>query len=126
QTALEIRDALREDVGANHDGKKLVIDVASVKKSVTNVFSVLSDANVEFVATHPMAGTEFSGFNHARKGLFKSKPWIICPHEDNAADSIDFVKNFVDSFGAYTRVMDADTHDRHAAAVSHSVIVLSN
>src|SRR5690606_21679902 len=56
----------------------------------------------------------------------KSKPWIICPHEDNAADSIDVVKDFVDGFGAYTRVMDADTHDRHAAAVSHSVIVLSN
>lgn len=122
---LEIRDSIR-----NHDkesqGKKLVIDVASVKNPISNIFSVLNTASVEFVATHPMAGTEFSGFDHARKGLFKAKPWIICPHENNSNEAVNRTENFLENFGPHIRIMDADVHDRHAAVVSHTIITLSN
>jgi prephenate dehydrogenase len=122
---LEIRDSLKNHSEVSPD-RKLVLDVASVKKPISNIFSVLNTASVEFVATHPMAGTEFSGFSHARKGLFRAKPWIICPHEYNSDEAINRTKEFLEQFGPHIRIMDADVHDRHAAVVSHSIITLSN
>jgi prephenate dehydrogenase len=122
---LEIRDSLKNHNDVTQD-KKLVLDVASVKKPISNIFSVLNTTSVEFVATHPMAGTEFSGFSHARKGLFRAKPWIISPHENNSDEAINRTKEFLEQFGPHIRIMDADVHDRHAAVVSHSIITLSN
>ena len=124
---LEIRDELRElSEDTDRLGRKLVIDVASVKKPVSTVFSLLTSDSVDFVATHPMAGTEFTGFGHARKGLFRAKPWIICPHENNSESAVAQTESFVEQFGPHIRVMDADLHDREAAVVSHSIIALSN
>ncbi len=122
---LEIRDSLLAGADDTDEGR-IVLDVASVKKPISNVFSVLTTSSVEFVATHPMAGTEFSGFSHARKGLFRAKPWVICPHENNSEGAIESAEAFIEQFGPHIRVMEADVHDRHAAAVSHSVITLSN
>ncbi len=106
----------------------IVLDTASVKTPVAELFEDLTaiSQDVEFVATHPMAGTEYSGFKHARKDLFRAKPWIVCSHPNNTPEAIDAVSNFLHGFGAKVRQINAEEHDRQAALVSHSVIMLSN
>ncbi len=106
--------------------KILVIDVASVKNHIAKTFATLSDDTIQFVATHPMAGTEFSGLDHARLNLFRGKPWIVTPHKNNNDNAIALAKNFIHLLGGRFKELDPATHDTYAAAVSHSTILLSN
>jgi prephenate dehydrogenase len=107
----------------------IILDTASVKKSIAKEFRELtakSDRNVDFLATHPMAGTEYSGFSHAQKGLFRAKPWMVCLHSENSKEAISAMYEFVRELGARVVPVGADEHDKSAAVVSHAVIVLSN
>lgn len=116
-------------VAYSHQGslaKVTVMDVASVKKHITSVFENLTNDSIEFVATHPMAGTEFSGLDHARLRLFRGKPWIITPHAKNSKEALIKIEGFIHLLGGRIKELDASTHDTYAAAVSHSTILLSN
>lgn len=106
----------------------LIMDVGSVKKEITDNFEKFTRENpgLEFVSTHPMAGTEFSGFRHAKKHLFKGKPWIVCPHQANTSKALNLTNAFIQVFNAIPSTVDADTHDKWSALTSHGVIALSN
>ncbi len=71
-----------EDIAALHTSQKklIVIDVASVKTDISKTFAVLSGAypSIRFIPTHPMGGSEKTGYEGARRGLFRGKPWVIC------------------------------------------------
>lgn len=106
--------------------KVTVIDVASVKSAITSMFEVATNSTVEFVSTHPMAGTEFSGIHHAKLHLFEKKPWIICKHSNNRPETIERIVMFAHTLGGVVRYIDPLTHDQYAGAVSHMTILLSN
>lgn len=110
----------------NTKNKVTVIDVASVKNDITSMFKNETRGAVEFVATHPMAGTEFSGIHHAKQHLFEKKPWIICEHSNNRPATLEHVASFVSKLGGVVRYVDPLTHDKYAGAVSHMTILLSN
>jgi len=107
-------------------GKRYVMDVGSTKQDVSSAFSELTDGSVEFIPTHPMSGTEFTGFRHSRKGLFLNQAWVICPHQNNTERGVLMARELVTSIGARAMVMDAESHDRRASLVSHTIITLSN
>ncbi len=108
------------------DKKLFVLDVGSVKTGIVAEFQKLSDENIEFISTHPMAGTEFAGFAHAKKDLFQAKPWMICPHDNNTEEATELTQTFITQLGGRVRMVDAVSHDRNVAVVSHAVIMLSN
>lgn len=56
--------------------KKLLIvsDVASVKLQISKVFSELNGTSIKFITSHPMGGSEKSGYEGSRGGLFRNKP----------------------------------------------------
>lgn len=97
------------------DHPLLVIDVGSVKGPIAKEFAKLTKGQVEFLATHPMAGTEKSGFDAADPDLFKEAPWIIVPHRKNKAK----LEKWIEIFGAKPVVMTAQEHDRKVAMISH-------
>lgn len=106
----------------------VVFDAASVKKPIAAEFKKLTAKShgVEFLATHPMAGTEFSGFSHARKDLFRAKPWMVCRHSENSEEAVSGVCELLRGLGSRVVFIDPDEHDKSAAVVSHAVIILSN
>lgn len=106
--------------------KRYVLDVGSTKKDISDEFEALTTDRVEFVPTHPMSGTEFSGFVHARKNLFRNQAWVICPHETSTEEGVRVAHELVTAIGARPLEMDAESHDRRASLVSHTVITLSN
>jgi prephenate dehydrogenase len=108
------------------EGKLYVLDAASVKAKITPALAALTTDQVEFISTHPMAGTEYSGFPHSRKHLFNAKPWMVCPHDSNTDEGIETAERFIAGLGGLTREIDATEHDRHVARVSHAIIMLSN
>lgn len=59
----------------------IVIDIAGTKTEVCkDCWKIAEDAGLTFVGTHPMAGTQFSGYGNARANMFEGAPMILCPN----------------------------------------------
>ncbi|WP_426093859.1 prephenate dehydrogenase [Flavobacterium sp. DSR2-3-3] len=72
-----------------------------------------------FIATHPIAGTEFSGPSAAIKGLFQGKTNIICEVEKTTFKLQERALELFKALGMRIRYMDPKSHDKHIAYVSH-------
>ncbi|RKS94431.1 prephenate dehydrogenase [Flavobacterium limicola] len=72
-----------------------------------------------FIATHPIAGTEFSGPSAAIKGLFQGKTNIICEVEKTTFKLQEKALELFTALGMRIRYMDPKSHDKHIAYVSH-------
>ncbi|RSK39995.1 prephenate dehydrogenase [Mangrovimonas spongiae] len=72
-----------------------------------------------FMATHPIAGTEFSGPSAAIQGLFKGKTNIICEVEKTAFKLQEMALAIFNIMGMRIRYMNPESHDKHIAYVSH-------
>jgi prephenate dehydrogenase len=94
---------------------KVVTDMASTKGSVMEWASA---SGIELVGGHPMCGKEQAGIDAADASIFKGAAWIL-----TGADPA--VTEMVESVGAHPLVMDAETHDRLVAGVSHAAFLLS-
>jgi prephenate dehydrogenase len=116
---------IAKEIAASKADGLIVIDIASVKRTIAKEFETLSTAEISFLATHPMAGSEKMGFANTQGMMFVNKPWIICPHKKNKADQVESVKQFVQFVGSKPVVTTAKKHDEQVAAVSHIVFLLS-
>jgi len=96
----------------------LVFDVGSTKSQVCK--SIINHPKRRnFLATHPISGTEFSGPEAAMKGLFYKKTNIICEVEKTAFKLQEKALEIFSALGMRIRYMDPISHDKHIAYVSH-------
>jgi prephenate dehydrogenase len=96
----------------------IVIDFGSTKNSICK--SVMNHKNrSNFVAAHPIAGTEFSGPNAAHYGLFNNKNMIICEHQKSNDNIINTALEIFSKMKMIVSYMDSISHDKHIAYVSH-------
>lgn len=99
------------------DGQ-ILIDLGSTKSGVCA--EVREHPNrKQFVATHPIAGTENSGPSAAIDNLFDTKITIICEKELSDANAVSVVEKMYQTLNMRIIYMDAEEHDRHIAYVSH-------
>ena len=104
-------------IGDKADGK-VVMDVCSTKTRL--VQSVSSHpARQQYVPTHPMSGTEYSGPWAAMSGLYDGQACIICDAGDSAPEAVMAVEKLYDVLNMRMLYMDAASHDVHTAYVSH-------
>ena len=96
----------------------LVCDVGSTKFPICEAISNHPKRR-NFMATHPIAGTEFSGPSAAVLGLFQGKTNIICEVEKTTFKLQQKALELFDKLGMRIRYMDAKSHDKHIAYVSH-------
>ncbi|MBU2934748.1 MULTISPECIES: prephenate/arogenate dehydrogenase family protein [Pacificibacter] len=98
----------------------VVSDVGSVKKDIfASVLPHLPE-NVEFIGTHPMAGTEHSGPKSGFAELFDKRWCLIVPTDEASETEILRIEEFWRALGANTKRMDAEHHDLVCAVVSHT------
>lgn len=102
------------NLGGRVDGK-VVTDMASTKVSVMEWAAA---SGIDLVGGHPMCGKEASGIDAADASIFIGAPWML------TRESAE-VKALVASVGSHPLVMDAATHDRLVAGVSHAAFLLS-
>lgn len=96
----------------------LIFDVGSTKEGIcTNVAN--HPKRKCFLAAHPIAGTEFSGPTAALKGLFQGKSNIICEAEKTGEPQLKLGEEIFKRLGMKLSYMDAASHDKHIAYVSH-------
>ena len=96
------------------DGK-VITDMSSTKE---NVMQWASESGIDLVGGHPMCGKEMAGIDAADASIFKGAQWVL-------TSAHPAVTRLVESVGAHPLVMDATTHDRLVAGVSHAAFLLS-
>lgn len=96
----------------------LVIDAGSTKSEICNIVEDHPKRR-NFLACHPIAGTEFSGPSAAVSELFAGKTNIICEVEKTAFKLQERALSVFSSLGMRIRYMNPEAHDRHIAYVSH-------
>ena len=99
----------------------IVTDVGSTKAAIVAAASRLGrDHPLRFVGSHPMAGSEQSGYAHARVDLFDGATVVVTPAETSEPAAVKTIVAFWEALGAGRVVtLDPDAHDRAVAAISH-------
>ncbi|WP_394750763.1 prephenate dehydrogenase [Spongiimicrobium salis] len=100
-----------------HDNA-IVIDVGSTKALVCKAVETHPKRR-NFLACHPISGTEFSGPSAAIYGLYKGKTNIICEVEKTAFKLQEKALDLFRDLGMRIRYMNPEAHDKHIAYVSH-------
>ncbi|SHH00997.1 prephenate dehydrogenase [Winogradskyella jejuensis] len=109
---------LLPEVLDNVAGNTIVFDVGSTKEDIC--LKVKNHPNRRnYLAVHPIAGTEFSGPSAAIKGLFQNKTNIICEVEETAFKLQEKALALFSDLGMRIRYMNPKAHDKHIAYVSH-------
>ncbi|MEM8523114.1 MAG: prephenate dehydrogenase [Bacteroidota bacterium] len=97
---------------------QVVIDVGSTKELLLERVKG-HPKRQNFVATHPMAGTEYSGVEAAIPNLFDEKYTVLCDVEDSNPKAVELVEELYRSIPMKITYLDAKAHDIHTAYVSH-------
>ena len=95
-----------------------VTDVCSVKTPLIKAIQN-HPKRANYIAAHPMAGTEHSGPEASIYGLFDEKACIFCDTEQNSSPALQAVRNLYETLNMRIIQMDSESHDKHAAFVSH-------
>ena len=102
----------------NISDEALVLDVGSVKNNICEALNK-HPKRQNFVAAHPLAGTEFSGPEAAIENLFDEKVTIICESEKTNWKTLDKAISLFKKLNMRIKMMNPVEHDRHVAYVSH-------
>jgi prephenate dehydrogenase len=145
---LEVIDSAHESAAAAVDGAELVFCAAPVTAlpalgaealeaagkdcAVTDVGSVKREViaalgtDSRFIGGHPLAGAETSGVENARADLFEGARWYLTPTASTGGVLYDRVQRAVSEIGARPQAIEAETHDRLMATISHLPHVVAN
>lgn len=98
--------------------KQIVVDAGSTKFALCDAVKN-HPMRKQFVATHPMWGTEFSGPEAAVKGAFAGRACVICEKEKSSKAALQLVEKLYKDLSMHIIYMNAASHDVHAAYISH-------
>ena len=98
----------------------IVTDAGSTKGDVVEAARAAFGNKInQFVPGHPIAGAETSGAAASKADLYQGRKVVLTPLLENSVEDIEKVKRAWELCGADVRILDAETHDRVFAAVSH-------
>ena len=116
---------LLDNVASKFTKALLVTDVCSTKASVVNA-AEKAGIGSKFVGSHPVAGDHRSGWTASRRGLFKGARTYVCPAPSSDASAIALAEALWKFVGAKPERIEAQTHDREVALISHLPHVVSS
>jgi prephenate dehydrogenase len=97
----------------------VVTDVGSVKYPIVTALSDALNGKARFVGSHPMAGSEQSGIDAARRDLFENATCIVTPREDTDKAALTVVYDFWKALGCSVKTLGPLEHDEIVARISH-------
>ena len=95
----------------------VVTDCCSLKEFLEN-----ETFNFKFIPSHPMAGTEFQGYENSFEDLFIGAKWVITPINDTSTKTLE---NIIKQLGAMPIITTPKEHDKAVALISHMPMVLA-
>ncbi len=97
----------------------LITDAGSVKREICESIQGKLPRGVEFIGSHPLAGSEQRGFEHADAELFAGRLCVLTPEQSVSKNELSRLRNFWKFLGMRIVEMDAAAHDRALAETSH-------
>ena len=97
----------------------LLTDAGSTKGQIIKAIEGRLPAGVVFVGSHPLAGSEKRGPEHAEADLFQDRLTVISPTARTDPAAIERIKSFWQALGSRVRLMSPEDHDRALALTSH-------
>ncbi|MGZ8438208.1 MAG: prephenate dehydrogenase [Candidatus Limnocylindrales bacterium] len=119
---LAAMNELAAGLGAVLPTDAVVTDVASTKGAL---LARADKLGLRYVGGHPMAGLELAGYRAGRPDLFVGRPWVIVRGSNARPEDVSRVESLATACGAETIEMDAETHDRAVAGISHLPLLLA-
>ena len=98
--------------------KQVVADAGSTKAALCESLAG-HPMRSRFVAMHPMWGTEYSGPEAAVRDAFRGRACVVCEKENSAPDALELMEQLYKDMGMNMVYMDPNSHDMHAAYISH-------
>ena len=108
---LSIQSNLKENV--------ILTDTGSAKKEVNKIISNLNLKNVNWIASHPIAGTEYSGPEAGFATLFNNRWCILSADKKVSKDKINELEKFWSNLGSKVKSMSFEDHDYILSLTSH-------
>lgn len=113
---LSILEKLEDIVSSN----TIVTDVCSLKAFVSK-----KKYSYKFIPSHPMAGTENSGWSSSFPELFKGAKWVITPIDGEILPEQEVLESIIKELGASIIISSAEEHDKAVAYISHMPLVIA-
>ena len=106
-------------IKSNFKENTILTDTGSAKKEVNKIIGNLNLENVNWIASHPIAGTEYSGPEAGFSSLFKNRWCILSAGEKVEIDKMKVLENFWSKLGCKTKIMTFEDHDYVLSLTSH-------
>lgn len=97
----------------------LLTDVGSTKAGIVHEIQDRLPPGIAFVGSHPLAGSDRQGHEHADGRLFENRLVLVTPTDRTDSSAVERTVLFWQALGARVRLMDAEEHDRAVALTSH-------
>lgn len=110
---------LTEQISAALPEGAIVTDVGSVKGDIASLGAAALGSRAHFVGSHPMAGSEKTGWEHGTETLFERRPCFVTPLADTNAQALTTVVEFWTALGSRVTSVTPDEHDEIVAHISH-------
>jgi len=117
---------LTEQIAAQLPADAIVTDVGSVKSEIARRGHAALGDRAHFVASHPMAGSEKTGWKNSDTDLFEKRTCFVTPLPETHAPSVDTVVRFWHDLGSEVVTVSPDAHDEIVAHISHLPHVLAS
>ena len=118
-TPIGVMNSLAQQFKASLADGCVVTDVGSVKYPVVSALTHTLAGKARFVGSHPMAGSEQSGIEAARRDLFEKAVCIVTPTGETDKAALELVHNFWKAIGCNVRTLSPPEHDEIVARISH-------
>lgn len=109
----------------------IITDVASVKRKIISdiyqdVIKYRQQKYISFIGSHPIAGSEKTGFEYSTKDLFKGSICVVCyDNKLSSYEGLKIIKYFWQLLGAKVKILTPQQHDRILASTSHLLHLIS-
>jgi cyclohexadieny/prephenate dehydrogenase len=118
--------ALAQQIAPALDAGAIVTDVGSVKGEICRLSHKTLPAGRHFVGSHPMAGSEKTGWEHGREDLFQGRVTFVTPLPETDPKAAEQVVAFWQALGSDAVTFEPDAHDEIVAHISHLPQVLAS
>jgi len=108
---LSIKDSLKKG--------SILTDTGSVKKEVMKIIHNMNLKDINWIPSHPIAGTEESGAKAGYAEMFEGRWCIISPSKDSAGQPLKILKSFWEAIGSKVKIMTPEEHDEILSLTSH-------
>jgi cyclohexadieny/prephenate dehydrogenase len=111
EVLLQIKDLVNSET--------IITDTGSVKKELKKIIYNLNSSNINWISSHPIAGTEKSGVQNGKIDLFKNRWCLISPDEKSKNEDIKLLSDFWTKLGSKVKTVSAEDHDKILSLTSH-------